>query len=78
MPRGGVNKFDLPPAGVHVWHWFAHLSASRPVSMNGALPIPASEMLAFFMLEGVLPEPWELAALRRLDGAALEILRSDT
>lgn len=71
MPEEGINPEELPPVASHVWQWFLQLNASRQGGMSGPLPLSNTEILAFFQLEGLWPEPWELQALRALDGVAL-------
>lgn len=72
MPEEGINPVELPQIATHVWEWFLVLSGGRQVGMNGSSPLSSMEILAFFQLEGIAPESWELNAIRRLDRVALE------
>ena len=72
MPEEGTNPVQFPDVGGLVWSWFLTLNASRQQGMSGSLAISNTEMLAFFQLEGVWPEQWELRAIRLLDGVAME------
>lgn len=45
--------------------------------MGGPLPISYLEMLAFFQLEGVMQQRWEISALRTLDCVALDVAAKD-
>jgi hypothetical protein len=76
MPEEGRNPVEAPQAVMHLWGWFLQLNGSRQQGMNGAQPISNVEYLAFFTLEDLALEGWETAALRRLDGIALESSRT--
>lgn len=76
MPAEGINPATIPEIAQHVWAWFLMLNACRQSGM-GPSPISHSEMLAFFTLEGIMPEGWELQAIRALDNVALESAAKD-
>lgn len=77
MPEEGINPVDLPEVAWHVWEWFLQLSGSRQSGIAGPVPLSNLEILAFFQLEGVSPDGWELQAIRALDRVAMESAAAD-
>lgn len=73
-PQEAINPVEFPEALHQLWLWFLELNASRSSGM-GACPISYSDMQAYFSLMQCRPEPWEISAIRRLDGVALESIR---
>lgn len=62
---------EPPPAEVdHLWRWFLDLHEARGGGF-GVQPIGYAEIDAWARLTGLLPTPWEVSALRRLDGVYL-------
>lgn len=55
-----------------VWSWFMRLNQSRASGGFGVSAISHQEMLAFFTLESIWPESWELELLRAFDRVALD------
>ena len=53
------------------WIWFIRLSNRRPAGM-GISAIPYSEMLAFFELMGIAPEPYEIEVIEMFDSVAIK------
>lgn len=72
MPTEGVNPTEFPECVAYLWGWFMQLNAKRPQGMNGALPLPESEIGWFFRNRGLEPAVWEIDAIARLDLIALE------
>lgn len=73
MPEEGINPMEPAEAGMHVWSWFCSLMASRQNGMDGGPQrLTNQEVLAFFTIEGIVPEGWETKALRLLDMASLK------
>ena len=60
-----------PPAGERVWGWFWDLSDGRPNNGFGEGAIPYQEIQAWKSVTGERPEPWEIKAIRAMDGAFL-------
>ena len=54
------------------WQWFLKLNARRPSGM-GVSAIPYSEMLAFFQLTGVYPDPCDVEVIEMFDRVALGV-----
>lgn len=54
------------------WFWFIKLNARRPSGM-GVAAIPYSEMLAFFKLNAIDPDPCDIEVIEILDRVALGI-----
>lgn len=71
MPEEGINPVEIPPVSAHVWGWFLQLNAERQSGMAPS-PLTSQQVLAFFTLEGFMPEGWELLAIRSLDRVALD------
>ena len=63
----------LPSAAQFAWTYFLRLNQTRQSGgFGGFCAISYQEMLAFFTLEGVYPEPYELELIRVWDRIALE------
>lgn len=63
----------MPESLMEYWHWFLRLHNRRPAGM-GVSSIPYSEMDAFFRMQGISPEPFEIEILELFDGIALRII----
>lgn len=61
----------LPRGAIGVWNAFAHLSAARPSGGFGPGAISFTEIEAYSRLTGHSLVPWEVEAIRALDGAYL-------
>lgn len=65
----------LPSAAQFAWMYFLRLNQTRHQGgFGGFFAINYQEMLAFFTLEGLFPEPYELELIRVWDGVALKHL----
>lgn len=63
----------LPLAAQYAWTYFLRLHNTRQAGgFGGFFAISYQEMLAFFTLEQVTPEPYELELIRVWDRIALE------
>ena len=63
----------LPSAAQFAWTYFLRLNQTRQSGgFGGFCAISYQEMLAFFTLEDVLPEPYELELIRVWDKVWLE------
>ena len=63
----------LPTSAQFAWTYFLRLHQTRQSGgFGGFCAISYQEMLAFFTLEGVYPEPYELELIRVWDRIALE------
>ena len=59
------------PAGMeHVWRWFGELSRTRSVGMI-ANPISYQEIMAWSIMTGAEPTPFEVGCLTALDATYL-------
>jgi hypothetical protein len=67
---------DLPACISYLWTYFCDVSAGRPFSQVGALPIPAIEFRAWEEINEIKLQRWELGALRQLDAVYLKVLAS--
>lgn len=61
----------LPAALEYLWDWFTELDATRGQGFSADLAIAWQEINAFFAVQRVTPQRWELQALRRIDEAYL-------
>ena len=68
-----VQEWPFPESVAYLYGWFWEISAGRPFSSVGPLPIPAAEYLAWCALSRVRLERWEVDALRQLDSLYLRI-----
>lgn len=71
VPKELEDLIELPDCMQEYWNWFIRLSNRRPVGM-GVSTIPYSEMLAFFELLGIAPDPFEIEILERFDHIAMK------
>ena len=69
---------DVPENGEYLWAWFQELSSGRGNNGFGVLPLSWADMAAWARLTGNLPEPWETAILRSMDGAFLAVWHEET
>lgn len=68
-----VNPHTLPEQLAHLWGWYLQISASRNYGASGApLPVPETEIGAFFRNRQIVPDGWEFDAIRQLDSAVLD------
>ena len=63
---------QLPEFGVRVWDTFKELHATRHWRELGPAAITYTELDAYMRALDSPLEPWEVAALRKLDNAYLE------
>jgi hypothetical protein len=70
MPR-------LPDETAHLWGWFLDLNGTRSAGFT-INPIGWSDIHAYFQLQRIRPDGWEIATLRALDDAYLSIQNDDT
>jgi hypothetical protein len=63
---------ELPDCMREYWTWFTRLNNRRPVGMGGISSIPYSEMQAFFELNDITPEPYEIEILEVFDNIAIK------
>ncbi len=74
MPEEGVNRVPFPAEVAHIWAWFTRLDAARQPAFMGTSPITYEGLVAFFTLHGVVPQAWEVDAIKCLDRIAMEAL----
>lgn len=60
----------LPADTSHIWYWFLDLDRARQVGMQ-ANPIGFSDIAAYSSLMDISMQPWEVAAIRKVDDIAL-------
>ena len=63
---------SLPDAVKFAWSYFLRLNRTRQSGgLGGFSAISHQEMLAYFALEQVVPDPWEVEMIRQWDDIAL-------
>lgn len=62
---------ELPVEGAYVWAAYRELDLARTSNGYGPNPISYTDMLAYFVLQGMKPRPWVIATLRAIDVAFL-------
>lgn len=77
-PKELENLVELPKSCYHIWEWFGDLNNTRSEGFNGALPITYSEIKAYFELQKIEPQDWEINTIKRFDIAYLNAKRSKT
>lgn len=70
-PKELENLVELPNCMQEYWNWFIRLSNHRPSGM-GISAIPYSEMLAFFELMGIIPDPIDIEVIEMFDRVAMK------
>lgn len=68
---------EPPEQLAYLLGWFADLGSGRPPGFSGPAPLTWEGILAWATLTGVDPRPWEIALLRRLDLAYLDVNRAE-
>lgn len=67
----GLDDDEPPEDTAYLWQWFCRLSTRRQSGM-GPAPLAWPQIDAFFRLQDVVPDDWELMAIELLDNAWLE------
>ena len=70
--RSHVPDVEIPPHGSHIWEWFWTLSNARGSSGFGASPLSYTEIRAWIEVTGLTVHPWEIDAIRAMDGAYMQ------
>ena len=70
--RSHVPDVEIPLHGSHIWDWFWTLSNARGSSGFGASPLCFTEIRAWIEVTGVSVHPWEIDAIRAMDGAYMQ------
>ena len=63
---------ELPDSMLQVWHWFIELNNARSSNGFGVNPLSYVEIDAYFRLNQITPETWEVSVIKKLDNIALE------
>lgn len=72
-PKELENLFELKKEHYELWSWFMELNESRTSNGFGMNPISYSDIAAYFSLQGIVPDKWEIDTLRRLDREVLSV-----
>ena len=68
------DHIEPPMSLMYLYGWFWECAQGRPIGPEGvSMPIPSAEIAAWASLAQVRPQPWEMGALRALDGCFLRI-----
>lgn len=68
---------QLPLELGYLWGWYCELANARTSNGFGANPITWVDMCAWAAMTGNKPEPWEIRAIMRLDGAFLKAMNTE-
>jgi len=63
---------ELPASMYEVWKFFIELNNARSSNGFGVNPLSYVEIDAYFRLQQIVPETWEISAIKKLDNVALE------
>lgn len=66
------DLIELPDTMSYVWIYFSDLHNSRSNSGFGINPLSYSDILAYYKLFNLIPNDWEIRAIKRLDNIALD------
>lgn len=75
-PPERVNPHAVQAQVEHLWTWFLILRAGQPLNLDAPAAISEAEIGWFFRNRSIVPDGWEPDAIRRIDRAAIEGLRS--
>lgn len=68
-----VPETHIPMEAEHLWNWFWSLSSARGSSgFGGAAPLSFTEIRAWIEVTGLTVHPWEIDAIRAMDGAYMQ------
>jgi hypothetical protein len=72
-PKELENLSTIPQSCYETWGWFLQLNESRSSNGFGFDPISYGDIDAFFRLQQIIPELWEIDLIRRLDRTVLSV-----
>ena len=72
-PKELEELLELQREQYEIWGWFMELNESRSSSGFGLNPITYSDIDAYFRLQKIVPEKWEIDTIKRLDREVLSI-----
>lgn len=73
----GEELFDepeVPSAAEHLWLWFWDLNGSIGNNGFGATPLTYNEIGHWAKLYHIVPSPWEVQTLRRMDATFRDVV----
>lgn len=80
-PKYSIPELHPPPPPRvlnYLWGWFCELEQTRDSSGFGLSGIKYREILAWSLLTGRSPTPWEISVIKRLDMARLKIISENS
>lgn len=72
-PKELEELLELQREQYEIWGWFMELNEARSSSGFGLNPITYSDIDAYFRLQNIIPEKWEIDTIKRLDREVLSI-----
>jgi len=72
VPKELEGLVELPQSCWEAWKWFIKLHSRRSSSGFSVNPLQYSEMLAYFKIQGVQPEEWEVRLIEKWDDVVLK------
>ena len=70
-PKELDELIQLPEEFWEVWYWFLNLHSTRPIGI-GIGSITYTEIINYFRLYDIEPEPWEIDLIKIFDNIAIE------
>ena len=67
IPPELQSMIEAPESLVQIWYWFCALNNTRSDNMQGECPITYSEMLAYFTLQNIDVDSWEIDIIKKID-----------
>lgn len=61
------NHGELPAPVRYLWGWFCDLNDARGHTGFGPSPITYQDIMAWAILMGIAPSPWDVEQIRMLD-----------
>ena len=71
-----LRSYQMPCGTDYLWEWFVRLSSTRTPGF-GVSAISELELRAFFSNRNIVPTPWELDTLIRMDRTTRDVSTDD-
>jgi hypothetical protein len=72
-PKELENLVEIPDSCIEAWGWFIKLNRARSGTGFGLNPLTYSDIAAFFRLQQIVPEVWEVELIEKLDRTVMSI-----
>lgn len=71
-----LEQVALPNSMHEVWKWFLDLHNKRQTGMQPN-PLSWADIQAYFSLQSIEPEDWEISLISKLDGIVMSLYEKD-